>query len=72
MIKIKFVPSYVFDPRYNMHFVHAMRLYDGTLEYQQCFTTKAAATRKFNTLRKRYGEEFEGKFIMCSISEIER
>jgi hypothetical protein len=55
-----------------MHFVHAMRLYDGTLEYQQCFTTKSAATRKFNTLRKRYGEEFEGKFIMCSISEIER
>lgn len=72
MIKIKCVPNYIFDPKYNMNYVHAMQCPDGTYLYQQCFKSELSAKRKLNQLYKRFGNEFGDKFIICSTSEIER
>lgn len=70
MIQIKFIPSYVFDQKYNINYIHAMKLEDGSYLYQQCFSSKLAATRKLNQLYKRFGKDFGDKFIMCPITEV--
>lgn len=72
MVEIKLVPDYIFDPKYKMTHVHAIKLEDGSYLYQQCFGSKLAATRKLNKLYKRFGKDFGNKFIMCSIDEIKR
>lgn len=72
MITIKFVPSYIFEVKYNMTHVHAMKNKDGEYIYQQCFGSQAAAKRKLNQLYKRFGAGFADNFIICPIEEITR
>ena len=49
-MKIKDIPEYVLNPSYKMTHIMVAEVENGLFQYRRCFTTKSAATRRFNTV----------------------
>lgn len=53
-MKIKDIPEYVLNPSYKMTHIIVAEVEDGLYQYRQCFSSKSAATRRFNNAVKNY------------------
>lgn len=66
-MKIKDIPEYVLNPSYKMTHIIVAEVEDGLYQYRQCFGSKGAATRRFNSSIKRYPNVH---FAVVSIEDI--